>query len=286
MIDLTTGDSCITKRLVFITESAFTSHLNLLHSIFEMKLPLIAIGVLQSLCAASSGAVIYHESFSATVDAVAVPASSIGWTTVGGNWKFANSTGKPQDLPNINSGSETITGLNPTGQIATGFVWNDTSSGDSLITTAEYTIASSLVSQLATISWYQGNANTSMTSRVAIQIAGNWYATDLAFSNSAAVSSGGNFGNSSGGAVLMSFDWTAVGSQWRELTIAGNDVTLSGSVLTEDLPSGDITGFGLYFSDRGATQRFDSFQIETIPETSTLALVGLGAVTLMRRRRK
>jgi hypothetical protein len=251
-----------------------------------MKLPLIAAGVFQSLCAASFGSVIYHESFSATVDAVAVPGSGIGWTTVGGNWKFANSNGKPQDLPNVNAGSETIAGLNLTGQVATGFVWNDTSSGDSLITTAEYTIASSLVSQLATISWYQGNANTSMTSRVAIQIAGNWYASDLAFSNSAAVASGGNFGNSSGGAALMSFNWTAAGSEWRELMVVGNDVTLSGSVLTDDLPSGDITGFGLYFSDRSATQRFDSFQIETIPEPASLSLVGIGALTLMRRRRK
>jgi hypothetical protein len=75
------------------------------------------------------------------------------------------------------------------------------------------------------------------------------------------------------------------------LTFVSGTTLALGSTLLSDLPGDNITAFGLYSdaeAGAGATRRFDTFQIDTIPEPSSvvLALFGVGMLTSLRRSRK
>jgi hypothetical protein len=65
-----------------------------------------------------------------------------------------------------------------------------------------------------------------------------------------------------------------------------------GSTLTSPLPGDSVTGFGLYSDQEpgggNATRRFDTYQIDMVPEPSSavLALFGVGVLMSLRRSRK
>jgi hypothetical protein len=242
--------------------------------------------------------VIYRETFGETVNNN--PLSDNTWAGAFGatgsnafssmNFGLSNNFSKPgATAPSVNAGVST----NPSTTL--GFVFSNggtVASSNWLAYTNEYTVDTSLWTPTS-ISFYSGNAAgaTIPVYRIAAQIGGNWYATDSTFANATAVTAAGNFQNAgSGGAELMTFAWTNAAASWRDLAFTLNTtMTLSGTTLAADLPTGNITGFGLYSEAVGGTiRRFDTFEINATatPEPTTVSLLLATALVGLSRRRR
>jgi hypothetical protein len=114
------------------------------------------------------------------------------------------------------------------------------------------------------------------------------------------VTAGANFGLDVGGAEFRSLQFNAGAANWLKLNFNG-DLTIGATPGTgtatastialglngfadADL-TGTITGFGIYRDNTGANARFDTFQIDAVPEPSSLVLFAFGSVPLAMRRR-
>jgi hypothetical protein len=249
---------------------------------------LLPLGLLALTSAASAQNVVYRETFNNTTDpADNLALGNAGWALRHGllagnggiqttNTGISSVTGRPVDLGGVNSGSTDV--------VANGLAFSSLAltDGDGIFYTNEYTVARS-VNEISTVSWYQGNANAGNSFRVAVQIGGAWYASDAAFTGPA-VGSAANFGTQ---AEAKSFTWTTAASAWRNLTFTPGTSLSLGAVLTEALPTGDLTGFGLYTNNRSGILRFDTFTITAVPEPSSFAaLAGLGALGFVAARRR
>ncbi|MEI9962887.1 MAG: PEP-CTERM sorting domain-containing protein [Limisphaerales bacterium] len=143
------------------------------------------------------------------------------------------------------------------------------------------------------ISFYAGSAANGAFGipgfRIAVQIEGSWYVSTAVLANTVAVPLAGNF---SSGAQKVTFNWTTDASAWNSLNFTPGATLEFGSALSSPLPGGSITGFGLYSDQEAgagnATRRFDTFQIDAIPEPSSamLGLAGVGMLMTIRRFRK
>ena len=155
-----------------------------------------------------------------------------------------------------------------------------------LVYTEEYLIDRSAYDIEAFI-WNQANMGSN-SFRVALEIAGQWYVSDTAFSGPANGSSN-NFGANAREKTL-DFDT----AQWRSLSFSpGSTLGSPGSIVA--LPDGNINSFGLY-GTFNATQWFDTYTISAtpigggeIPEPATMcalgmALAGLGGYIKKRKR--
>lgn len=101
-----------------------------------------------------------------------------------------------------------------------------------------------------TFSWYQNNNDPADGFRLAVQIDGSWYVTRKLFST------GPNVWDE------VSFSFVTDSASWRALNFTPKHALSLGAELTTDLPSGNITGFGLYTdSGTGKTKRFDTFSV-------------------------
>jgi len=154
-----------------------------------------------------------------------------------------------------------------------------------LVYTDEYTIDRSAY-DIESFIWNQANMGSN-NFRVALEIAGQWYVSDTAFSGPTNNSSG-TFGVNAGEKTL-DFDT----AQWRSLNFSpGSTLGNPGSIVA--LPGGDITSFGLY-GTYNATQWFDTYTIAAtaaatgpgiIPEPSTFLIWSLGLLGLIGCRRR
>ncbi len=154
-----------------------------------------------------------------------------------------------------------------------------------LIYTEEFSFSSSAYTDL-TFSWRQANSNTNTTFHVAIKMDGAWYVSATGFANTTAATS-------YAGMEVKEYQFTNAANSWHLLNLdfaPGGSLGL-GALRETPLPSGTITGFGLYairnVSD--TTLRLDDFTITAtpIPEPATgTLLLGLvtGLVVTVRRR--
>ena len=219
---------------------------------------------------------------------------SAGGGMIANNFGVSASLGSPQNLENINAGGPSLSQANgllfTSGGTAATMNWIAYTTGYTVDTTAN---------PIQDISFYAGStvngANGIPGFRIAVQIDGNWYASSAVLANPVSVSSAANFhnapGGSSGGAQQVTFNWTTAASAWDSLTFVPGTSLVLGSTLVSDLPGDNITAFGLYSdaeAGAGATRRFDTFQMDTIPEPSSvvLALSGVGVLMGLRRLRK
>lgn len=203
----------------------------------------------------------------------------LGYTRVDGS-----ALGLPTDLPAIDS-NPVISGLedqsffyagngsggtNPLNDVKY-FIWTD-----------EYEVNRS-VNEVDKISWYQGNETKTDEDRVAIRIGSQWYVSTAVFTQSVGVGTKGNF---NGKAEQKIFTFTTDKSAWNELNFTADSAGgLSiGAALSADLPSGNITAFGLYTDNKTKTFRFDTYEISAVPEPSAVGLLSLGGLLLMRKR--
>lgn len=194
----------------------------------------------------------------------------------------AAGAGIVQNLPAVNAGPQQGT------QIAQGFsVVPNAGSGTSDVVPngvayISYTREHSLPLAIAErFSWYQGNHLATDAWRVAIEIDnGQWYVSDSSFTNNP-VTSGGAF--PTGG----QFKQVLMNGAWRTLSFDGNLANNSGSLAIGGIstPTGNrITAFGLYTDSKNNNMRFDTFQIDAVPEPTALSAIAIGLVALVRRR--
>ena len=159
-------------------------------------------------------------------------------------------------------------------------------------------------------SWYEGNGNTDSNFRLAVKVGGQWYASATALSNPTAIANTGTFLT---GASLETFTYTPTASAWDLITTDATFVlgatpgtgtanstvsTLSlGAPATSDLV-GAISAFGLFSDTPGTTasttastgnRRFDTFTVSNslvaAPEPTSLGLLGVGSLLMLRRRK-
>lgn len=202
----------------------------------------------------------------------------LGYTLV-----HSTATGAPDNLPAVNS--------NPvaTGSESIGFFYAGDGGGQSkplnnvkyFIWTDEYTVDRS-TNNVTQISWYQGNETKTDQDRVAIRIGSDWYVSTQIFNQSTDIGSANDFKTK---AVQKTFTFSTNASDWQTLNFTSGTSMSLGSVLSSDLPAGNITAFGLYTDYKTKTFRFDTYEIQadSIPEPAALGLLGLGGLLLLRK---
>jgi hypothetical protein len=211
---------------------------------------------------------------------------SAGGGMLANNFGVSAALGDPQNLDNINAGGPSLSTANgllfTSGGTAATMSWIAYTTGYTVDTTA---------TPIQDISFYAGsaaNAGVIPGFRIAVQIDGNWYASTAVLANTVAVASAGVFNSQ---AQKVTFNWTTAASAWDSLTFVPGTSLVLGSTLVSPLPGDNITAFGLY-SDQltggGATRRFDTYQIDPVPEPSSVVLVlsGVGMLMGLRRSRK
>ena len=243
---------------------------------------------------------IYREVFGNTPAGANALLSSVGWSGAWGptatdssnpspnNFGISSQLGDPQTLDNINAGGPAISTAN-------GLVFTSgtaASLNNWIAYTTGYTVDPSLT-PIQDISFYAGSAANGTYGipgfRIAVEIDGNWYASTEVLANTVAVPSAANFNTL---AQQETFTWTTAASAWDSLTFVPGTSLVLGSTLTSDLPGDPITAFGLYSDQEpgggNATRRFDTYQIDTVPEPGSVALglLGLGVLMSLRRSRK
>ncbi len=244
-----------------------------------MKLNLLTAATLAAISTTSisQAALVYREVFGTTVDAA--PLSSVNWTAVnelnadpGAGTALSNLEGNPMNLPNVGQAQVAASETN-------GFVF--TSSSKLLASTMEYDGSIALTREsLTSISFFQGNSNSSTIDyRVALQVNSQWYAS-VNLGASTSVGSASNF--DTGATQLSLIDFTS--SNWALITQAPGSLTRGTN--DQALPSGNISSFGVYLEKPGGLARFDTFEINAIPEPSSTALLGLALLAGFSRRRR
>lgn len=231
----------------------------------------------------SRAEVIYRENFGVESNALpfgtAVTLSSnvladLGWhddysstahgsdATVGGDYvSYRPSAPSTNTLPAIHSGDANTNadwgffGMNSTGL----------GGPPNIAWTAEHTISSTTYDfNTLAFSWYQGDSSASDECRLAVQIGGNWYATATTFSTPSM--SAGSFPTAG---IKQTFNFTRTNTAWMSLDFIESNVLSLGTILTTNLPDGDITAFGWYNSSSANDNlRFDTLEIDAIPAES------------------
>ena len=260
------------------------------------KLVVLAGAILLAMQATHAQVPIYREVFGNNT-AGNVLLNTVGWS---GNWGptatdssnpsannfgISSQVGNPNNLDNINAGGPSLS-------MANGLVFTSgtaASLNNWIAYTTGYTVNPTLT-PIQDISFYAGSAANGTLGipgfRIAVQIDGNWYASTEVLANTVAVASAANFNS---GAQQVTFNWTTDASAWDSLSFTPATTLALGSTLTSPLPGDPITGFGLYSDQEpgggNATRRFDTFQIDAVPEPSSVVLVLFGVGVLMSPRR-
>ena len=265
---------------------------------FSLKKFVVLAGAILLTMQATRADVIYRETFSSTAGAPNTNFAYVGWSgywsptaqTDDGvvspvnNFGVGNSLGIPTNLTNVNAGVEARTnGF----AFASGFM---AVSNNILTYTTQFTGTIS-PSNIGSISFYSGNTSNAFPNgmpgyRIAVEIANNWYASDQLLVQNNNIAAAANF-NTSGQKLVL----TWAGSVWDSLNfVPGTSLSLGG---VTPLAAGDLQAFGLY-SDPSvntngvpgvATRRWDTYEIDTVPEPSSVALVFIGFGTLLGLRR-
>jgi hypothetical protein len=213
----------------------------------------VAIALAISLATEASATVIYREIFPNN------SSSNEELNTEG--WQIHFGSGAQVDdgaVDNINSPSfSTPNNLdavnsNPTiNYPSDGYAFTfGSTSGDYLFWTNEYTVDRSVWNPTE-ISWYQAHADGN-ASRAALQIAGQWYASQQTFTNTS---------TNTDAMDLEQLDFTS--ATWLPLDFTpGSSLSLGGSTIA--LPGGNITAFGVYTDFTNDRLRLDTFQIDAL----------------------
>ncbi len=289
------------KRTLLVTLGVigFNSTVRNQEKLCLKKLVVLAGAILASMQVTQAQVPIYREVFGNNTN-VNLNLSIVGWSGAWGptatdssnpspnNFGVSSSLGDPNNLDNINAGGASLS-------LANGFAFTS-GTGASLNNWIAYQTlytVDTTANPIQDISIYAGSAANGTYGipgfRIAVQIDGNWYASTAVLANTVAVSSGANFNSQ---AQKVTFNWTTAASAWDSLTFVPGTSLVLGSTLTSDLPGDNVTAFGLYSDQEAgggnATRRFDTYQIDTVPEPGSIVLVlsGVGVLMSLRRSRK
>lgn len=188
--------------------------------------------------------------------------------------------GRPIDVENVNAGPN-VDGS--TGPLPRGIHYFLTGAGAPVLSfTPEYSFdpadyeAGSVV-----FSWYEGNAMTTDSMRLAIQVGGqDWYAH--ATQNTTPATTLGQFPSA---AVLQQVTFDPASANWLALDFDGSYDTITDMGTASTVPlslgaapgaslTGEITAFGVYVEGAAGTRRFDTFEINATPLAAACSIAG------------
>ncbi len=247
-------------------------------------LAVLASAILIANATTASGAtVIYRETFGNSSGSDR-QASAVGWNILLGadaepQTGNLNSRlgGTPDNLADVNAGT------NSDPSLSLGYLITPNTSTDIwAFYTTEYTVDRSVPDDVESISVYLGNANINRENRIIIQIGSDWYASSTVWNDSS---------NSATAMTKYSLPFTTAKEGWLNLTLTPETTNglVLGAALTDDLPSGNITGFGLLAARSSGNSdriRLDTYEITQIPEPGSVLLISLGGLGLLLRRRR
>ncbi|WP_043584441.1 PEP-CTERM sorting domain-containing protein [Geminisphaera colitermitum] len=238
---------------------------------------MLALLLMAGLSGTAKGGTLYSEAFYSFNN---TNLSTVGWKGLLG------SASNAVDYSTTNPVSPGLGVQGPNGDNTRGFVigYITQTLPYALIYTEEFSFSTADYTDLK-FSWKQANNTTVTTFHVAIKLNGSWYVSSTGLSMN--TSAGGY-----GGMEAKEYQFTNAANSWYSLSFALGSTLALGNLVETELPTGTITGFGLYAqrNGSGATLRLDDFAITgtAIPEPATMALVlgvGVGLVVLFRRRR-
>ena len=263
-------------------------------TLIRSKLMAATLATLALSCAlaqTTQASVIYRETFGAANNDAAP--STVGWfanvTTLG---TVSNSTAL---IGTGQNGSGALTNVNAGGQANTpqannGFgviyMFHPTNTPPTppnrvLMWTNEYLVDRELNS-ITSIQYQQGNSANADATRVAIRIDSNWYVSTTETRNTGYENA---FANN---ALNVTLPFSTAASAWSNLTLNPGTSLAIGLALSNPLPTGNITAFGLYTDSVTRTVRFDTFTINAnpIPEPTAFAALSAAVLVVLRRRRE
>jgi hypothetical protein len=163
--------------------------------------------------------------------------------------------------------------------------------------TTEFGTIDRSVNDLSQVTFFLNNANGADLIRVAVRIdsantPGNtaddtWHASSATFTHSGGAGTAPPTTTSfplNGG--LKTFTWTTDAADWRDLTFTSGSALSLGAVRASSLPSGAVTGAGLFNQSNAGVIRFDNFQISQVPEPTSLGAAAIAVGGLLARRRR
>lgn len=247
----------------------------------KTTLPLYASTVLLGLAASSSAAVIYNEDFSVDSNS---SASDVGWSY------YEESTGTDQSSTIRFSGGDTGIDADYDSFLMKG---NSTPGQEHLLVTTEPGTHSlgSLQSIQSTVGiWRNRNDSTDPTFFIAIKAGGNWYAsTTSATIDATNAPSDDNLADGNQLTSNLSVDLST--ETWRDLNFtAGSNLSIGGTAASQPSITDNVTDYGIFLASHDLPQWMgvDDFSVTTaaVPEPTSSALLGLGGLALILRRRK
>ncbi len=241
---------------------------------------LVAACVVLAAAAAAQASVIYQQTFDNTTGAeIHRPDihSDYGWTahfTTGGNysdntdWQVSDGEGDPH------YGTTE-------GWLYAGMHWGAGDTTRTLLWTPDVNVD---VSEITEVNWWQANSHSDHRFQVALRMDGAWYVSELADAQEHDDVWGDDVATL-GSRITFEFD----GKDWYELNFDGDFPNIDSTVGLSigdptSLPGGTVAAIGLYIDGNAEGRRIDTFTV--IPEPATLAVLGIGGLGVLLRRRR
>ncbi len=197
------------------------------------------------------------------------------------DWKVAHSNGTSYDNTSTANTPVVSNAASSTGAAPTGYLFHNTFQGNAPV--IYYVEGLSLGAPaggtvLESVSFALRNVSTSENIQIALKFGpddDDWFLGDTTFNNATS-------------SVWSNLSLTLSNETWKALTLdVGNAISVGSAATPASFNTADLTGIGFYTATTSDPNyiRIDTLAVNAIPEPASLALMGLGSLLILGRRR-